>query len=79
MSLSFAAFTFLNVWWVMLFFVLPFHARPNDTPSQLNYAAAPKTPRWKRVVKINTVISLAVTVLLALIINSHIFNFSDIS
>lgn len=78
MTPSFAVFTFFNTWWVMLFFVLPFFARPNQAPSQLQYAAAPETPRWKKVVLVNSLVSLAVTLLLALIINSGLFHASDI-
>jgi predicted secreted protein len=73
MSISMAVFTFINTWWIMLFFVFPFHVRPVEEHTQLEYAAAPKSIRWKRMLVIDTVLSLIVTAALALLISSGIF------
>jgi predicted secreted protein len=79
MSLSLGFFTFLNAWWIMLFFVLPFHIRKNDRDTDIAYAAAPATPPWRRIIIINTALSLAITAILAVIINSGVFTLGDTS
>ena len=55
MSLSLGIFTFINAWWVTLFFVLPF---------------AGKTPNWKKLLIINSAISFTITAILAAVIHS---------
>lgn len=77
MSLSMAFFTFLNAWFVMLFFVVPFFVKPAQTRSEVEYAAAPQALKWKKLLICNTLASLVVTAVLALIIHSHIFVIRD--
>ncbi len=67
MSVSFAIFTFINVWWVTLFFVLPFGVRA-DADKGVGYVAAPKARRWKKVVLINSLVSVVVTAIIAVMI-----------
>ena len=74
-----AVFTFINVWWLMLFFVIPFGVRTSDNPSPVEYAAAPQPHRWKKMVIINTLISLTVTMVIALVIKSSIVPLHNIS
>ena len=57
MTLSMGIFTFINAWWITLFFVLPFVG---------------KTPRWKKIFIINSGISLSITLLLCVLIHSEI-------
>jgi len=76
MSVSMAIFTFLNAWFITLFFVLPFYIRPADKPAPQEYAAAPKAVRWKRALFINTMLSILATGALALLIHSHLVDVS---
>lgn len=71
MSLSMALFTFINGWWIMLFFVIPFMIEPaSQERDATDYAAAPKRIYWKKAVIATTIASAAVTVLLALLMAS---------
>jgi predicted secreted protein len=70
MSLSMGIFTFVNAWFLMLFFTMPFFVRPALERSKVEYAAAPQALRWKKMLITNTVVSLVVTVLLALVMYS---------
>ena len=79
MSLSLFFFTFLNVWWIMLFFILPFGVRPAINHSPLDYAAAPHPHQWKKLLLINTAISVVVTLIIAVIVKSGVFSLGDIS
>jgi len=72
MSLSLSVFLFVNVWWMMLFFVLPFGVRQTDHSSAVEYAAAPSPHRWKKLFLINTALSLAFTLIIVLLVNSGI-------
>ena len=76
MTISFAIFTFINVWWITLFAVLPFHAR-RDEHTGVGYKAAPQTPNWKKLCLINSAISLAVTGLLALLIQLQVISLKN--
>lgn len=78
MSWSLGLFTFLNVWWIMLFFILPFGIRKSEDPSPLDYAAAPQPHPWKKLLLINTAVSVVVTLLIAIIVNSGLFSLGDI-
>jgi predicted secreted protein len=77
MSLSFAIFTFLNVWWVMLFMLLPVGIKTPRTRGEGDYAAAPRPHRWKRLFLINSAASLVVTLLIALLVNSGAIPLKD--
>lgn len=79
MTPSMAFFTFLNAWWVMLFFVLPFGVKREEMRNPLHYAAAPKAHNWKKLIIVNTLLSLSVTLLLYLIIQSGVITLRDIS
>ena len=74
MSLPMALVTFFCSWWIMLFFVLPFYIRPNDSISPLEYQAAPQPLRWGRVLLVNLALSLLVVVALALATKSGWFH-----
>ena len=77
MSLSMGFFTFFNAWFLMLFFVSPFFVRPATERNALDYAAAPQAMKWKKLLLVNTLVSIVVTLLLALVINSGIFEMRD--
>jgi len=76
MSVSMALFTFLNAWWVMLFFTLPFGIEPSGEGA--SNPAAPKQPQWKKKLIITTILAAFVTLALALIIKSGIIPLRDI-
>lgn len=78
MSLSLGIFTFINVWWVTLFFVLPVGVRMSASKSTLDYAGAPQPHKWKKIIFINSIISLCVTLLLALLIRGGAFSLENI-
>ena len=62
--------TFANVWCLMLFFVLAFSARPDSDALPLDYVAAPKALRWKKMLRLNTLLSIGVTLVIAFIVKS---------
>ncbi len=78
MSLSLTIFTFINAWWIMLFFVLPFHITVADQSDPLAYAAAPQSVRWKRAFKVNTALALGVTVVLWLMVRFEVIPLHDL-
>lgn len=78
MSLSMAFFTFLNAWWIMLFVVLPLNIEKNTDRTEVEYAAAPKSINWRRVLWTNTLLAAAVTGLLALVIHSGVIPLRDV-
>jgi|CXWL01.1.fsa_nt_gi predicted secreted protein len=76
MPLTFAFFTFLNAWWIMLFIAIPFSVKYADEseniPANEKYIAAPKTIYWKKAVIIATILAALITLILALVIKSGI-------
>lgn len=74
MSISMALFTYLNAWFVSLFFTLPFFARTPRNSEGLGYAAAPETPAWRRVLTINSLLALMLTGVLAIVMSSGLIS-----
>lgn len=72
MSISMAIFTFINVWWISLFFVLPLGVEKDGHHLPANYIGAPKNVDWKKKLIQTSLIAAAITGILALIINSGI-------
>lgn len=73
MSFTMGVFTFLNAWFIALFLAFPFNIEPPDEGEAAEgYAAAPKRIRWKRLTITATLLALAFTLLLALLIKSGI-------
>ena len=77
MSFSMAIITFLNVWWVTLFMVVPFSVRAETNPAATDYVAAPRVLRWKKLFIRNTILSLIITLVLAAIIKSGVISIRD--
>lgn len=67
-----AIFTFINAWWISLFFMLPFSIEAPGKQEGIGYAAAPKKIRWKRLLVGATIVAFFVTVALALTIKTGI-------
>lgn len=61
MSLFEAFLVFLVGWWMVLFMVLPFGARPPVQPALGHAASAPANPRLKRKLVVTTAIALLLT------------------
>mgnify|MGYP002785121867 CR=1 FL=1 len=73
MSLSFIAFTYLNLWWVSLFLCWPFcvEAKPEGEKNEnaLDYTSAPKVIYWKKMLVLTSVVSAVITAFIAVIIH----------
>lgn len=65
-----AGVTFVIVWWLVLFMVLPFGARPPDEVEPGMAPSAPARPRMGLKILITTVIALALTALVLWLIQS---------
>lgn len=77
MPLTFAIFTFLNAFWIMMFAAIPFSVKYADESeikqsASEGYVAAPQTIYWKKAIIIATILALIITLALALIIKSGI-------
>ena len=65
-----AVFTFLNVWWVTLFMVLPWGVRRPQHIEPGHAASAPESVNFKKKFFITTVLAAVFTALIALAIHS---------
>ena len=65
-----AGVVFVIVWWLVLFMVLPFGARPPDEPEPGMAPSAPARPRMGLKIAVTTVIAAALTALLLWLIQS---------
>jgi predicted secreted protein len=65
-----AALTFVIVWWLVLFMVLPFGARPPEEVQPGTAPSAPASPRMGLKILITTLIALALTAGIAWLIGS---------
>ncbi len=70
MSWKFAIFTYLVVWWISLFALLPLWVKPQENPAADQYAAAPEQTHLKRKLLINTGVSAVITLLIHLLLLS---------
>ena len=61
MSISFFIFTFVIVWWISLFAVLPFGVKTVKSPDALHYAGAPEKANILKKGLITTVVALIIT------------------
>lgn len=62
--------TFVIVWWLVLFMVLPFGARPPDEVEPGMAPSAPARPRMGLKIAVTTVIAAALTALLMWLLQS---------
>jgi predicted secreted protein len=72
MSIPFFIFSFVNIWCLMLFFVLAVSVKKEINPQPLDYVGAPQTFPWKQKLRLNTWISLAVTTVIAIMIELNV-------
>lgn len=57
MTLAYAVFIYLLIWWVMLFAILPIGVTRNEEDGKGYDRGAPKFPNLKKKLIINTVVS----------------------
>jgi predicted secreted protein len=62
--------TFVVVWWLVLFMVLPFGARPPDVVEPGMAPSAPERPRMGLKIAVTTVIAVALTALVLWLLQS---------
>jgi predicted secreted protein len=62
--------TFVIVWWLVLFMVLPFGASPPDEVEPGMAPSAPARPRMGLKIAVTTVIAIAVTALILWLLQS---------
>jgi predicted secreted protein len=65
-----AGIIFVIVWWLVLFMVLPFGARPPDKVEPGMAPSAPAQPRMGLKIAITTVLALALTTLILWLLQS---------
>ena len=70
MSWFAAGVIFVIVWWLVLFMVLPFGARPPDEVEPGTAPSAPARPRMALKIAITTAIALALTALILWLLQS---------
>jgi predicted secreted protein len=69
MSILTAFFIFILIWWVVIFTVLPWGNDPFARPETGHAASAPANPRLRKKLLITTIISLALTVILYVVVD----------
>ncbi|WP_119165729.1 DUF1467 family protein [Algihabitans albus] len=68
---------FVIVWWVVIFMVLPWGARPPETPEPGHAPSAPEHPRLLRKVIVTTVISSVVWLAIYAAVESELVSFRE--
>ena len=72
MTIPLAVFTVVVTWCISLVAVLPLVIERGSHDSPLDYVAAPKRIRWKKLLVVNTLLALLLTAAIALIIKTGI-------
>lgn len=70
-------FTYILIWWVVIFMVLPWGNKPLDNPEIGHAPSAPANPQIKKKLLITTLISFVLTALLAFVIDYFDFSFIE--
>lgn len=74
-----AFIVFLLVWWLTLFCVLPWGVRRSDEPEPGHEPGAPERPRLWRKALITTVIAVALTLAVFLVVDSGLISFREMT
>jgi predicted secreted protein len=69
---------FVIVWWVVIFMVLPWGARPPETPEPGHAPSAPENPRLGRKALITTVIAAVVWLAIYGVVESELISFREL-
>lgn len=78
MNLMSLVVTFVVIWWLVLFMVLPFGAQPPEVVEPGMAESAPAKPRIARKFAITTVIAVLLTIAYYLIATSGLITFRDV-
>ena len=70
---------FVIVWWVVIFMVLPWGARPPETPETGHAPSAPENPRLLRKVLITTGISAVVWLMIFAAVETDLVSFRELA
>lgn len=70
---------YLLIWWVSLFAVLPWGAKPSETPESGTCAGAPALPRLGRKFLFNTVLAAILWLVVFILVKIDIIDFYKIS
>ncbi|WP_421709846.1 DUF1467 family protein [Algihabitans sp.] len=69
---------FVIVWWVVIFMVLPWGARPPEQPETGHAPSAPENPRLLRKVLITTGLSAVVWLMIYAAVESDLVSFREL-
>lgn len=69
---------FVIVWWVVIFMVLPWGARPPETPEPGHAPSAPEHPRLLRKVLATTAITAVVWLAIFAAVESELISFREL-
>jgi predicted secreted protein len=75
MTLVTGIVVFILIWWLTLFMVLPWRARPPATPGKGHAPSAPEHPMLVRKVIITTLVSAALFLIVYLLIAYEVVSF----
>jgi predicted secreted protein len=76
MTLVSGLMIFFVVWWIVLFMVLPFGVRPEETPQKGFEPGAPKNPHLRKKFIVTTVLAALIWGIIEFIMVNHFVTFS---
>ena len=82
MSIVFGLAIFFVVWWITLFAVLPFGVHTQAEAGETvpgTPASAPAKFQWRRVMSINTAVSIVVFGIIWMLIEYDVFNIAELA
>jgi len=69
---------FVIVWWVVIFMVLPWGARPPENPEPGHAPSAPENPQLLKKALITTAISVVVWLVIYAVVESDLISFREL-
>jgi len=76
MTLVSGTMVFFVLWWVVLFMVLPFGIRTDETPQKGFATGTPKNPNLRKKFLITTILAAIVWSIIQVIMVNHLVRFS---
>jgi predicted secreted protein len=70
---------YATIWWVVIFAVLPWGARPPETIERGHAPSAPDRPMIGRKALVTTVISTVIWVAIEMVVRSELVSFRDMA
>ena len=77
MSIVSGVFTYLMIWWIALFVVLPFSNAPLEHPEPGHATSAPANPRIKQKLIWTSVLALVIWLAVFALIQSNLLSFHE--